>query len=265
MILSRLAHAVREQNWFAVILEFVIVISGVVIGFQVTELASAAHQRAEEQRALARLRLESEAVVAFWAEDVRSNMVRDQERLALLYALETGEIEPGTEGLVYSGVERLYFYAAITPPRTVFDELLASGGMSRISNSDAQAAVSEYADTLTFITGQLTQFRSSTNRGQERLQGRLTSRFDPSRSTLRRYEFDIPTLATDREFVSAVVDASRNQRVFLFFRIGALNDAIAMCEALSAAEGVPCGTAEAGRDQYEAVRAYLDETQEASE
>jgi len=36
MILSRISRAVREQNWFAVVLEFVIVIAGVVIGFQVT-------------------------------------------------------------------------------------------------------------------------------------------------------------------------------------------------------------------------------------
>jgi len=36
MILQNLSKAVREQNWFAVFLEFVIVIAGVVIGFQIT-------------------------------------------------------------------------------------------------------------------------------------------------------------------------------------------------------------------------------------
>ena len=35
-ILGRLTQAVREQNWFAVALELVIVVFGVVIGFQVT-------------------------------------------------------------------------------------------------------------------------------------------------------------------------------------------------------------------------------------
>ena len=35
MILARLSRAIRQQNWFAVVLEFVIVIviAGVVIGF----------------------------------------------------------------------------------------------------------------------------------------------------------------------------------------------------------------------------------------
>jgi len=36
MILARLSSAIRAQNWFAVVLEFVIVIAGVVIGFQIT-------------------------------------------------------------------------------------------------------------------------------------------------------------------------------------------------------------------------------------
>ena len=36
MILARLSKAIREQNWFAVVLEFIIVIAGVVIGFRVT-------------------------------------------------------------------------------------------------------------------------------------------------------------------------------------------------------------------------------------
>ncbi|WP_421790387.1 hypothetical protein [Hyphobacterium sp.] len=39
MILARLSTAIREQNWFAVTLEFVIVIAGVVIGFQITNWA----------------------------------------------------------------------------------------------------------------------------------------------------------------------------------------------------------------------------------
>ncbi len=36
MILSRLTHALREQNWLAVGIEFIIVEAGVVIGFQIS-------------------------------------------------------------------------------------------------------------------------------------------------------------------------------------------------------------------------------------
>lgn len=37
MILSRLSRHLREQNWIAVIIEFVIVVLGVAVGFQLTE------------------------------------------------------------------------------------------------------------------------------------------------------------------------------------------------------------------------------------
>lgn len=47
MILQRLSKAVREQNWFAVVLEFFIVIAGVVIAFQITAWAE---RRASLQR-----------------------------------------------------------------------------------------------------------------------------------------------------------------------------------------------------------------------
>lgn len=163
---------------------------------------------------------------------------------------------------VYLGLERLYFYPAITPPRTVFDELLASGGLARISDPDAQNAVSEYADSLTFIIGQLDQFRTSTEPGLTNLESRVFSQYDPTSPSLRRFQYDIAALAADPAFVSSVVNAARNQRVFLFFRIGALQDAYEMCEALSRAQGDVCETAQAGRDEYQAARAYIDDMQE---
>ena len=60
MILARLSNAIREQNWFAVILEFVIVIAGVVVGFQITAAADRAAERERMDRALVRLQVEIE-------------------------------------------------------------------------------------------------------------------------------------------------------------------------------------------------------------
>jgi len=48
MILARITTAIREQNWFAVVLEFVIVIAGVVIGFQVTAWNAERQDRVDE-------------------------------------------------------------------------------------------------------------------------------------------------------------------------------------------------------------------------
>jgi hypothetical protein len=60
MILARLTRAVREQNWFAVAIEFVIVIAGVVIGFQVTAWNGERVADERETALLVRLRDELE-------------------------------------------------------------------------------------------------------------------------------------------------------------------------------------------------------------
>lgn len=55
MILSRLSDALKTQNWFAVALEFVIVIAGVVIGFQVNAWSEARAAAADYREALAEI------------------------------------------------------------------------------------------------------------------------------------------------------------------------------------------------------------------
>ncbi len=52
MILRRLSRAIREQNWFAVILEFVIVVVGVAAGFQLTERYNEAQRASAESEYL---------------------------------------------------------------------------------------------------------------------------------------------------------------------------------------------------------------------
>ena len=263
MILQSLSKAIREQNWFAVALEFVIVIAGVVIGFQINAWNEERAANAAAEQAVTRLRSESEAVVEFWIESVADAVENDFNRVALLRALEVGQVEQGLEAEVYDGINGLYHYGAFTPPRNVFDELMASGGLRLISDPDASAAVSEYSEQLTFITGMLDQFRTGVSDGISALDGRIFSQFDLSSSTLRRYEYDIELLSQDREFISGIVDGVRNQRVFLFFRLGTLRTAFEMCEALSAAKGERCATAEAGRSQHDAAWAYVNEMREA--
>lgn len=55
-ILGRLSKAVREQNWFAVALELLIVVLGVVIGFQVTSWGQDSADRQREQSYLTEIR-----------------------------------------------------------------------------------------------------------------------------------------------------------------------------------------------------------------
>jgi hypothetical protein len=53
MILRRLAYAIREQNWFTVVLEMAIVVFGILIGLQVNDWNQRRLERESDQRALA--------------------------------------------------------------------------------------------------------------------------------------------------------------------------------------------------------------------
>lgn len=55
MILRRLADAVRQQNWFTVVLEISIVVAGIFIGLQVDDWNNIRKDRQDEQHYLNRL------------------------------------------------------------------------------------------------------------------------------------------------------------------------------------------------------------------
>ena len=84
MILARLSAAIRAQNWFAVVLEFVIVIAGVVIGFQVTAWNADRGERQSELRYLSSLIADVDLTIERYRSDLN---YRGNVRLLGLRAL----------------------------------------------------------------------------------------------------------------------------------------------------------------------------------
>ena len=80
MILARISRAIREQNWFAVALEFIIVIAGVVIGFQITAMNAARAERDAEREYLGRLVVDLQDASA----EIQSQIAFEQEAIQLV-------------------------------------------------------------------------------------------------------------------------------------------------------------------------------------
>ncbi|MBI1236999.1 MAG: hypothetical protein GC188_09995 [Alphaproteobacteria bacterium] len=145
MILARLSHAIRQQNWFAVVLEFVIVIAGVVIGFQITAWNAdrAAAERADilTERLIADLRDEQwrvEGNAVYYAQ-VSENAQR------AIDALE-GRREVNDETLVIEAFRatQIFSFPVI---RTTYEELVATGTINLIADEALMAAAVEYYET----------------------------------------------------------------------------------------------------------------------
>lgn len=244
MLLRRVMEHVKTQNWTAVCLDFFIVVAGVFVGLQVSNLNEDRKARADERSALMRLQIEAEQVVTYWQEEVHFSRRINENRRVFLEVLEAGIMRSTQQGAVDDAILRMAHYAEFNPPQTVYDELISSGGLALISDLSARNAVSSYAAELNFIEGQLPQFRSSIAVFYRAYEGRIISTYAPERLSLRRFEYNIEELAADRQFASDMVDLTRNQLQFHNYRKRTLQAAIAMCEAVSLALSMVCSTGE---------------------
>lgn len=146
MILTRLTRAIREQNWFAVTLEFLIVIAGVVIGFQITAWREDVSQREMGRDYVERI-----------VEELRANQIRMRDHIAYMEWVEAHTIQAiraiedneGTLGPDF--IVDTYIAAHGTNTiirRDSFDELLSTGSLRTISDADVrQGLIGFYAET----------------------------------------------------------------------------------------------------------------------
>ncbi|WP_412061309.1 hypothetical protein [Rubrivirga sp. IMCC45206] len=144
-ILGRLSKAVREQNWFAVALEVVIVIVGVVIGFQVTSWGQARADRATEQtylRQLAADLAETERIVA--ERDARMDAATHAGLDRLLRSFDAPQRPPADS--VAAWLRQALYVASPRPVLGTAEALVATGDLRLLADDALRAAVLRYLD-----------------------------------------------------------------------------------------------------------------------
>jgi DNA-binding MarR family transcriptional regulator len=144
MILSRITRAVREQNWFAVALEFVIVIAGVVIGFQISQFAEDRSQRASALQILTQVELEIGEIATVRAV-TRAGLSRHIDALTGASLVVAGRVEADfltpeqCEAVASSG--RITLAPDALP---AIDALLDTGVLSAIGDDALRLAASRF-------------------------------------------------------------------------------------------------------------------------
>ncbi|RKQ96425.1 hypothetical protein [Maricaulis maris] len=143
MILSRITRAIREQNWFAVGLEFVIVIAGVVFGFQVTEWNTGRQDRREEAAVLSAMLEDTSHSI----EVAASVAVLIGDQLAALERLTLVSDQPPEQDLpdgfqidLHTGV---FVFSLYNPQMLTFDDLRQSGRLALIRSRDIRRRLQE--------------------------------------------------------------------------------------------------------------------------
>jgi len=243
MLLRRMMSHVSDQNWFAVVLDFGIVVGGVLLAFQLQALAQQRAADARAEQSLLQLYEESEEVANYniFAVETFESWLAAQE-LAVA-AFSSGSLEGVDPERLEFGTVTSLFYPTIAPPRRIYDELSSAALLREIDAPEAMEAIGDYYESLDFILGQLTFFRQNTDFLPHRRNQGINNIYDPTSPTGRRVEIAFDELAADTEFVSGIVGQLRNQRQFQNYRRGMMVEAVEMCLALAQAVGRECEAA----------------------
>ena len=239
MILTRLSRAVREQNWFAVVLEFVIVIAGVVIGFQITGWNEARMERASEALALARIQDDVVQNLRELDARIRSDQSRNQDNRIMVAAVTTGSLAPEDAGAFQTAVEQLLFFSRPPISQPSYDALEQSGDLTVISNDDLLRRLAELRSDLAWVESQHSSFRTGLSAIAPTWRPYV---FHRATSQLQRttVQVDLEALASDPEAVSAVVEATRMHAIFASYIERYTDDLRSFCAELAAITGNAC-------------------------
>lgn len=140
MILRRLSQLLKEQNWTAITIEFVLLIVGVFLGIQVANWNE--NRITENQAKLFSERLRSDLHVEAWGYEFQiqyySEVLKNaEETLAIL----EGEVNTSHEQLLISAY-RATQYNLQTRRRSSYDEMTSTGKISLITDPVLRDAAS---------------------------------------------------------------------------------------------------------------------------
>ena len=142
MILARLTRAIRQQNYYAVVLEFIIVIAGVVIGFQVTAWNAERQDRALEAVIICRLMDDFSTI----GPDVRQHL-SDAHRTA---DQASALVRAAQEGLDLDTLGRFstdIFMLRVPPAGSAtYAQLISNGDIGLVRSSELRLALTDFGE-----------------------------------------------------------------------------------------------------------------------
>lgn len=143
MILRRLVTALRKQSWLTVVVELVVLVLGIFLGLQVDSWNEARKDRVLEQQYVASLKADFQADI-----EELDNAIALAKSRALLGRLLISTIDKGrVEGDPNEFIWALFSSYLLNFPsytRATINDLLSTGNLQLLQDSNLKAAVAEY-------------------------------------------------------------------------------------------------------------------------
>lgn len=155
MLLRRLSDHIRAQNWTAIALDFVIVVSGVFIAMQVANWNEARASRDGAINALHRLHAEIDLNIVELTELITRIDETADVRAAAITALDQCDASPAAEAAMSEAVTLLTSDIVPTFISNTLSELARQDDYLRLYSEDFRVALNTYDGHLIDETGQL--------------------------------------------------------------------------------------------------------------
>ena len=213
MILRRLAEHLREQNWTAITIEFVLLVVGVFLGIQVANWNEDRQQAARQANYLERLRVDFVGVRDRIQEHFtvyRKTLEGTEYLLSLVNASpadpQHGEID---DALIEQGFNGMMSLRIPPPLPATYVEMRSEGQLSYIANPQLRDELAEY-DRLLGVLQEVSRITADNLIQQAPIVRRhflsRTTRDGEALSGIRDelIDYDLDGMRADREFVVAV-------------------------------------------------------------
>ena len=239
MLLRRITKHLKEQNWFAVGLDFLIVVVGVFMGFQVQQWNEDFSDKADAIKYLKRLSADMDISISRNNSIILRNQRQSNMLNLVLEVLDTCQLDPDKEPAFVAG---LYFLGKYDMPVMVMgtiDELNSTGKFLLIGDIELRLlmteAVRHYQGVLAVDPQLIARSMPSVNHVRSHVRFNLVEpsfnlrEIDPD---LVMYDFD--EICADKQFDNAVAQVRETMFAITRFNQAVLNRQVVLQDAIKA-------------------------------
>jgi hypothetical protein len=246
---------IEGREWVLLGLETFGVVAGILIAFALNEWAGQRAAVQKQHELLERLFEESEMTVTGLRDDRdKFNGIVEAERAFATTLVHNNECPPEP---MWQAVDTLPMYPSITVPSSVYQEIMGSGGLSGITNTDVRHSVSNFHRQLAWYQKQNDYFRDHLNYPISIGDKEVTYDLDVSKDEPQVSHYDRNALCSDHKFRNGIVDTVRNHIVIAEYHSDLARAGIFMCARIGAALGKPCVPADGALSGSDAEAARI--------
>ena len=143
MLLRSITKHVKDQNWFAVFLDFFIVVAGILIAFQITNWNEARSDTAREKVLLERLAVDLNRTLEFV--EIRGPAIAAQPAAtSQVIEMLRANTPPTDQQVLFDLVKQSVDVWAQFELSPTYSEMVATGSLSEISNKTLSSVLTQY-------------------------------------------------------------------------------------------------------------------------